>query len=180
MRNEFWKELNEARTNGKWRLWNNVFPEASTLDMTCLVEVNQYIAISGGKNAFANNQSLVGPAHHDTRAKPFYTEFIENYDRIATEINWNSLFFFSLSDQQPAFEMHSDEETVILIQGYGEVGMVTRHPEAPSHHIHHMKTGDVLLLPPGTIHKPVPLGPRVTLSLGALPENARAQGMNRY
>lgn len=180
MRKEFWKELNEARSKGTWQLWKNAFPEASALDMTCLVEINQYISISGGKNAFIQNQSLLGPVQHDTRVKPFYTEFVGNYDRIASEINWSGLFFFSLSDQQPAFEMHSDEETVILIQGYGEVGMITRHPEEANHHIHHMKTGDTLLLPPGTIHKPVPLGPRVTLSLGALPENTSSQGKNRY
>ena len=61
MREEFWKELNEARSKGTWQLWKNAFPEASALDMTCLVEINQYISISGGKNAFVQNQSLLGP-----------------------------------------------------------------------------------------------------------------------
>jgi ribosomal protein L16 Arg81 hydroxylase len=33
-----------------------------------------------------------------------------------------------------------------------------------------MKTGDAIILPPMYSHKSVPLGPRVTLSLGGLPK----------
>ena len=38
--------------------------------------------------------------------------------------------------------------------------------------IYHCKTGDALLLPRLTNHKPLILGPRVTLSLGANPLKA--------
>jgi len=181
MREKFWNELNETRASNDWRLWENVFPEAAILDMNCLIETNQYLSISGGKNAFQNGQPMVGPVHHDIRAKPFYTEFLDNYKRVSGEVVFSSLFFFSLSDQHNSFDMHSDVETVFLIQGYGEVGMVVKHPNKPGEHsMHHLKTGDALLLPPGTIHKPIPLGPRVTLSLGAMPEESKnVHHMNR-
>ena len=67
MREKFWNELNETRASNDWRLWENVFPEAAILDMNCLIETNQYLSISGGKNAFQNGQPMVGPVHHDIR-----------------------------------------------------------------------------------------------------------------
>jgi mannose-6-phosphate isomerase-like protein (cupin superfamily) len=179
MREDFWRSLNESRLTGNWKFWENVFPEASVMDMTCLIEINQYLSVNGGKNAFSTHQPLLGPVHHDSRVKPFYKEFIENYDRVSGEVVWNSLLFFSLSDQHASFDMHSDGETVLLIQGYGEVGMVVKHANDPGNHqLLHLKTGDVLLMPPGTIHKPIPLGPRVTLSIGALPEKINNSSMN--
>ena len=172
MREDFWKEVNEARKLGQSRFWKGAFPEASVLDMNCLMDVNQYISTTTGNNAFKNNAPMVTPAHGDERVKPFYTEFISNLDRIDTEIDWNSLFFFSLSDTHNSFPLHGDTETVFLIQGHGEVAMVTSSFDNPMESkIHHMKTGDVLLLPPLNNHKPIPLGPRVTLSLGALPKH---------
>ena len=108
---------------------------------------------------------MLGPVQSDTRVKPIYTEWITNFDRHGTETNWNALFFYSMSDRDQAFNMHSDTETVCLIQGYGDVGMVVGNAETLEKTIYHMKTGDAFI-PPQTIHKPVPIGPRVTLSLG--------------
>ena len=184
MREDFWKEVNDARKLGESRFWKGAFPEASVLDMNCLMDVNQYLATTTGNNAFKNNAPLVTPVHGDHRVKPFYTEFISNLNRIDTEIDWNSLFFFSLSDIHAAFPLHGDTETVFLIQGYGEVAMVTSSFDNPmKSKIHHMKTGDALLLPPLNNHKPIPLGPRVTLSLGALPKHHAGEDtmrLNQY
>jgi len=170
MREQFWKEVNEARELNQSRLWKGVFPEASVLDINCLCEINQYLISVSGKNAFADGGPMVTPVHGDPRVKPFYTEFINNLKRVGTEIDWNSLFFFSLTDTHNSFPMHGDTETVFLIQGFGDVGMITVNDDGSKKVIHHMQTGDVLLIPPLYNHKPIPLGPRVTLSLGALPK----------
>ena len=53
-REEFWKEVNEARKLGESRFWKGAFPEASVLDMNCLMDVNQYISTTTGNNAFKN------------------------------------------------------------------------------------------------------------------------------
>lgn len=175
MREQFWKEVNETRELNQSRLWKGVFPEASVLDLNCLCEVNQYLASTTGKNAFEGGGPMVTPAHGDVRVKPFYTEFINNLKRVGTEIDWNSLFFFSLCDTHNSFPLHGDTETVFLIQGYGDVGMITSNDDGSKKVIHHMETGDVLLIPPLYNHKPIPLGPRVTLSLGALPKAHQQQ-----
>jgi ribosomal protein L16 Arg81 hydroxylase len=47
--------------------------------------------------------------------------------------------------------------------------MVISDAETSEKTIHHLKTGDAILIPPLTIHKPIPLGPRVTLSIGSMP-----------
>lgn len=171
MRENFWKELNEAREANECRYWQGVFPEASVLDMNCLVEVNQYLVTSTGQNALSGGGPVITPAHGDHRVKPFYTEFISNYKRIGTEIDYNSLFFFSLSDSHNSFSLHGDTETVFLIQGYGEVGMISSNDDGSNRQIHHLKTGDAIVFPPLYAHKPMPMGPRVTLSLGALPKH---------
>ena len=175
MREDFWKELNEARATNEHRYWQNIFPEAANLDMNCLTENNQYLAITGSDNSILNQSSRLGPVQSDTRVKPIYTEWITNFDRHGTETNCNALFFYSLSDRDQSFNMHSDTETVCLIQGYGDVGMVVGNAETLEKTIYHMKTGDVLLIPPLTIHKPVPIGPRVTLSIGSMPNKYSQQ-----
>lgn len=176
MREEwFWEEVNEARATGESRLWKNAFPEANVLDMNCLVEVNQYLATVSGANPLAyQHQTMMSPVHWDERVKPFYSEFLSNFERQGTETDWNSFFFFSTSDEHQSLNLHGDTESVLLIQGYGDVGMVTYHQDKPGKIIHHMETGDALLLPPLYIHKPVPIGPRVTLSLGAIPKHYSA------
>jgi ribosomal protein L16 Arg81 hydroxylase len=47
--------------------------------------------------------------------------------------------------------------------------MVVGNAETLEKTIYHMKTGDVILIPPLTVHKPIPIGPRVTLSIGSMP-----------
>ena len=32
MREQFWEELNEARTNNQVKLWSGIFPEAKNID----------------------------------------------------------------------------------------------------------------------------------------------------
>lgn len=169
MREQFWKELNEARKENQPRFWENAFPEAAAIDMNCLVENNQYLSITGGENSIIQQRPMIGPVQSDVHVKPIYSEWVTNFERHGTETNWNAMFFFSLSDLHQAFEMHSDTETVCLIQGYGDVGMIVGNAETSEKTIYHMKTGDALLLPPLTIHKPVPMGPRVTLSIGSMP-----------
>ena len=176
-RENFWKEVNEARARNESRLWKGVFPEASVLDMNVLCDINQYLTSTCGTNAFESSGPMVSPVHGDPRVKPFYTEFINNLTRVGTEINWNSLFFFSLCDTHNSFPLHGDTETVFLIQGHGDVGMITVNEDGSDKQLHHMQTGDVLLLPPLYWHKPIPMGPRVTLSLGALPKAHENPGM---
>ena len=81
MREEFWKEVNEARAAGESCLWKNAFPEANTLDMNCLVEVNQYLATVSGANPLAyQHQTMMSPVHWDSRVKPIFAEFISNFN----------------------------------------------------------------------------------------------------
>lgn len=179
MREQFWKELNAARALNKSQLWKGVFPEAAVLDINCVCEVNQYIASTTGMNTFGDGGPMVNGVQGDRRVRPFYTEFINNYDMIGSEITWNSLFFFSLVDTHNSFSLHNDVETVFLIQGYGDVAYITVDETGENKQVHHLTTGDALLLPPLYNHKPIPLGPRVTLSLGALPKKheQQSQGM---
>lgn len=170
MREQFWTELNAARSANECRLWKGVFPEAAVLDINCVCEINQYLTTHTGANAFGDGGPMLTPVHGDPRVRPFYTEFINNIQVVGTEINWNSLFFFSLVDTHSSFSLHSDVETVFLIQGYGEVAMIVADEHQQNKQILHLQTGDALLLPPLYNHKPIPMGPRVTLSLGALPK----------
>jgi|TARA_B100001741_G_scaffold284434_1_gene259989 hypothetical protein len=170
MRQEFWKELNEARHQGVCKYWENVFPEANVIDFNLLVELNQYIVSVTGQNVLQNNSASISGAHADARIKPFFTEFINNYKRIDTEIDFNSLLFFSFSDGHHSVNLHRDTETVFLIQGYGECVFVAVNDDGSQKDLYRMKTGDAIILPPMYSHKSVPLGPRVTLSLGGLPK----------
>ena len=54
MREDFWKELNEARATNERRYWQNIFPEAANLDMNCLSENNQYLSITGSETHILN------------------------------------------------------------------------------------------------------------------------------
>ena len=178
-REKFWNELNESRDIGRAKHWNNIFPEASIIDFNLLTELNQYLVSTNGRNCFfPEGQSPltnISPAHCDARIKPFFSEFIQNYKRIDTEIDWNSLLFFSLSDGHHGVNLHRDVESVILIQGYGKVAYVSVNDDGTKKDIWEMETGDVLLFPPMYAHKSIPLGPRVTLSLGGLPKRHEQQ-----
>jgi len=174
-REEFWKELNETRSKGLSRYWPGIFPEASILDFNLLVEVNQYLfetrQYPDVQNFIRDGSAVLGPAHTDSRVKTFLIEFIENYNRIDTETEWNSHLFFSLSDNHHSVDLHKDAETVFLIQGYGECAYITNKDSeggSSKKDIHRMNTGDVLLLPPYYAHKPIPLGPRITLSINGV------------
>ena len=178
-REGFWKELNEARGAGISMYWPGVFPAASIIDFNLLVEVNQYLSESTGQNFLLPEPSTVlSPAHTDDRIRPFFTEFIENYKRVDTEIDWNSLLFFSIYDGHHSVHLHKDVESVFLIQGNVEVGFLAGNDDRSKKDFYHMKTGDVLLYPPMYAHKSVPFGPRVTLSLGGLPKKHEQQRYN--
>ena len=53
-----------------------------------------------------------------------------------------------------------------------KLSILVTDADTMSKKIYHCKTGDALLLPRLTNHKPLILGPRVTLSLGANPMKA--------
>ena len=84
----------------------------------------------------------------------------------------NCSLFWSLSDKHNSLFMHRDAESVLLIQGYGEIAYVLSNEEANENRVIHVKTGDVLLLPRLLPHKSIPLEPRVTLSIGATPSKS--------
>ena len=58
----------------------------------------------------------------------------------------NCSLFWSLSDKHHSIYMHRDEETVLLIQGVGEVAYALSNEEASKNSLIQMKTGDALLL----------------------------------
>ena len=61
MREEFWKEVNEARELNQSKLWKGVFPEASVLDMNCLCDINQYLVSVNGQNVFDGGGPMINP-----------------------------------------------------------------------------------------------------------------------
>ena len=169
-REEFWKEVNEARKSGQSKYWSNIFPEAEIIDFNLLADLNQYLfetrQYPDYQNFLRDGGAVMSPAHADERIKPFLAEFVDNYNRVDTETDWNSCLFFSLSDNHHSVDLHKDQETVFLIQGRGEVAYVTvSDDQPPKKDIRRMNPGDVLLLPPHYAHKSIPMGPRVTLSL---------------
>ena len=172
MREDFWNELNESRELLVPKMWKGVFPEADNINFHTLVEINQYKA-----SVSNNDQLLKGTAHipgveFDERIKPFYLEFVEKYKKVDTETIWNASLFFSLSDAHHSVHIHRDYETVLLIQGYGECGYLTVNEDATKKELFHLKTGDAILFPRLYGHKSIPMGPRVTLSLGSNPSKA--------
>ena len=170
MREQFWEELNEARSNNEVRHWQGIFPEANTLNFETLVTINQYISRVTNHDMIMDGYSSHLPqVEHQKQIKPFYTEFVTNYKPYQTENLINASLFWSLSDIHHSIFMHRDNESVLLIQGYGEVAYALSNEEASKNQLLHVKTGDALLLPRLTPHKSIPLEPRVTLSIGAMP-----------
>ena len=170
MREQFWEELNEARTNNQVKLWSGIFPEAKNINFDALLTINQYISrVTNHDMVMDGYSSNLPSVETHKQIKPFYTEFITNYEPYQTETEYNCSLFWSLSDKHHSIFMHRDAESVILIQGYGEVAYALSNEEANENRLIHVKTGDALLLPRLTPHKSIPLEPRVTLSIGATP-----------
>ena len=115
---------------------------------------------------YASNMSNV---QSNPTIRPFYTEFMNNYKVVDTETIYNASFFWSFSDRHHSIFMHRDPESVLLIQGYGEVAYAISDELGTENRLFHVKTGDAFFLPRLTPHKSIPLEPRVTLSIGAIP-----------
>ena len=171
-RRNFWAELNQTREQGIPKMWKNVFPEASNINFHTLLEANQYNAAISNKDEIIKGAAHLPGVEMDPIVKPYHLEFQENYQRIDTETIFNASFFFSFSDGHHSVHIHRDYETVLLIQGYGEVVFVTANEDNTKKEVHHLKTGDAIFIPRLYGHKSVPMGPRVTLSLGANPAKA--------
>ena len=170
MREKFWKELNEARRYNQVQHRPGVYPEAKIINFETLLTINQYISRVTNIDTVMNQYSSHLPqVETHKELKPFYTEFITNYKSFQTENLINCSLFWSLSDKHHSIFMHRDNETVLLIQGYGEVAYAISNEEATDNKLLHVKTGDAILLPRLTPHKSIPLEPRVTLSIGAMP-----------
>ena len=170
MREQFWKELNEARSKNEVKYWPGIFPEATIVNFETLLAENQYISrLTNHDTVMDGYSSHLPKVESNKHIKPFFTEFVTNYKPIDSETIVNIGFFWSFSDKHHSIYMHRDPESVLLIQGYGEVCMPTSNEEADEYKIWHLKTGDALFLPRLTPHKSIPLAPRVTLSIGACP-----------
>lgn len=172
LREKFWEELNEARSKNEVKHWSGAFPEAEVINFESLLSINQYISRATNHDPVLDNYSNnLRKVETHKEVKPFYTEFITNYKPCQAETIFNCSLFFSLSDRHLAHFMHRDAESVLLIQGYGEIVYAVSNEEANENRLIHLKTGDVLLLPRLTPHKSIPLEPRVTLSIGAYSSN---------
>ena len=170
MREKFWEELNEARSKNEVKLWKEIFPEAATINFDTLLAHNQWQSrITNQDIVMEQYSSNLSNVQSNSNVKPFYTEFVTNYKIIDTESNINCSFFWSFSDRHHSIFMHRDPETVLLIQGCGQVAYVLSTEDGSNNRIIHVKTGDALLLPKLTPHKSIPMEPRVTLSIGAIP-----------
>ncbi|MAV94271.1 MAG: hypothetical protein CMA31_01115 [Euryarchaeota archaeon] len=170
MREKFWEELNEARSKNEVKYWQGVFPEADTIDFPTVLAHNQWEArITNQDTVMTNYSSNMSNVQSNPTLKPFYTEFMNNYKVVDTESIYNANLFWSFSDRHHSIFMHRDPETVFLIQGYGEVAYAISNEDGSGNKLFHVKTGDALLLPRLTPHKSIPLEPRVTLSIGAIP-----------
>ena len=91
---------------------------------------------------------------------------------ITAILSFNASFFFSLSDGHHSVHIHRDYESVLLIQGYGDVTFITANEDNSKKEVFTLSTGDAIFIPRLYGHKSVPMGPRVTLSLGANPSKA--------
>lgn len=169
MRETFWQELNEARQTREVKYWPGIFPEATIINFDTLLQQNQYVSrVSNNDSVMDQYSSHLPNVEQNKHIKPFYTEFITNYTPVETETKINCSFFWSFSDKHHSIYMHRDHESVLLIQGYGEVCMPTSTEEGDEFKMWHLKTGDALFLPRLTPHKSIPFCPRVTLSIGAI------------
>ena len=170
MREKFWEELNEARRKSEVKLWRGIYPEATTINFETLLAHNQWQSRITNQDIVMDQYSSNMPnVQSNSNVKPFYTEFITNYNIVDTESNINCSFFWSFSDRHHSIFMHRDRETVLLIQGYGQVAYALSNEDGSDNRVVHVKTGDALLLPKLTPHKSIPMEPRVTLSIGAIP-----------
>tara|TARA_B100001964_G_scaffold117868_1_gene131324 strand:- start:3269 stop:3814 length:546 start_codon:yes stop_codon:yes gene_type:complete len=169
MREQFWKELNEARKNNQVKHWPGMFPEASIINFETMLTINQYVSRVTNHDTVMDQYSSHLPGIETRKEiKSFYIEFLDNYEPYQTETIINCSLFWSLSDKHHSIYMHRDEETVLLIQGVGEVAYALSNEEASKNSLIQIKTGDALLLPRLIPHKSIPLEPRVTLSIGAM------------
>jgi hypothetical protein len=170
MRELFWKELNKASSNKEVKHWQGIFPEAAIINFETLLNQSQYISRLTGHDTIMDNYCVNMPnVENNKHIKPFFTEFVTNYTSVEGDVKVNCSFFWSLSDNHSSLHMHRDLESVLLIQGYGEVCIPTTNEEADNYKIQHLKIGDALFLPRLLPHKAIPLSPRVTLSIGANP-----------
>ena len=168
-----WEQVNEDRKNLKVAHYENAFPDVlDDINFTTLVEVNQYKSTVSNVDEFTKGSSHIPDVGSDKRIVKYLLEFQKNYERHETEGHFNASLFYSLSDGHNSLFLHNDYETVLLIQGYGETAYLVTDADTFSKQIYHCKPGDALLLPRLTNHKPLILGPRVTLSLGANPMKA--------
>ena len=171
-RRNFWAELNQARAGGKPKVWKQVFPEATNINFHTLLEANQYQAAITNDDKILKGTAHLPGVEMDPRVKPYHIEFMENYERVDTETLFNASFFFSLSDGHHSVHIHRDYESVLLIQGYGDVTFITANEDNSKKEVFTLSTGDAIFIPRLYGHKSVPMGPRVTLSLGANPSKA--------
>ena len=173
-----WEQINEDRKNVKITHYKNAFPEAiNDINFTTLVEINQYKSAVSKIDEFKNGGSQIKDVNLDKRLQKYLLDFQKHYERHETETGFTACLFFSLNDGHPGLLLHHDYETVLLIQGYGEIAYLVTDAEMNNKKIYHCKTGDTLLLPRFTNHKPLIIGPRVTLSLGANPVNNITNGI---
>lgn len=168
-----WDQINEDRKNLKVAHYKNAFPDAlDDINFTTLVEINQYKSTVSNVDEFVKGSTHISDVGSDKRIQKYLLEFQKHYERHETEGHFNASLFYSLSDGHNSLFLHNDYETVLLIQGYGETAYLVTDADTMNKEIYHCRTGDALLLPRLTNHKPLILGPRVTLSLGANPMKA--------
>ncbi len=177
-RRNFWAELNQTRAEGVPKVWTGAFPEATNIDFHTLLQANQYIASVTNEDKILKGTAHLPQVEMDPVIKPYHIEYMENYDRVDTETIFNASLFFSFSDGHHSVHMHRDYESVLLIQGYGEVTFITANENNTKKDVHTLKTGDAIFIPRLYGHKSVPMGPRVTLSLGANPSKAMSTNPN--
>ena len=177
-RRNFWAELNQTRTGGTPKVWKGIFPEATNIDFHTLLQANQYLTTVTNEDRILKGGAHLPGVETDPMIKPYHIEFMENYQRIDTETLFNASLFFSFSDGHHSVHMHRDYESVLLIQGYGDVTFITANEDNSKKEVFTLTTGDVIFIPRLYGHKSVPMGPRVTLSLGANPRKAMSTNPN--
>jgi|TARA_B100001996_G_scaffold333075_1_gene282500 hypothetical protein len=177
-RRNFWAELNQTRALGVPKIWREAFPEATNINFHTLLEANQYLTSVSNDDKILKGTAHLPGVEMDPVIKPYHIEYMENYERVDTETLFNASLFFSFSDGHHSVHMHRDYESVLLIQGYGEVTYITVSEDNSKKEVYTLKTGDAIFIPRLYGHKSVPMGPRVTLSLGANPTKAMSTNPN--
>ena len=137
-----------------------------------MLQANQYLTTVTNEDRILKGGAHLPGVETDPMIKPYHIEFMENYQRIDTETLFNASLFFSFSDGHHSVHMHRDYESVLLIQGYGDVTFITANEDNSKKEVFTLSTGDAIFIPRLYGHKSVPMGPRVTLSLGANPAKA--------